>query len=96
VYTFKVEARNSVGFSAASAELVILCGQPPDQIDPPVTYTSLPGVISVTWTKPWNGGSTITSYIIKFRTRSGESYTEETSICDGSQATTINNRICTI
>lgn len=29
-YRFKVEARNSVGYSLLSEELVILCAQPPD------------------------------------------------------------------
>jgi hypothetical protein len=36
-YTFKVEARNSVGYSAYSDPISILAAQPPDQIEPPVT-----------------------------------------------------------
>lgn len=55
-YSFKVEARNSVGYSLPSAELTILCAQPPDQPEPPVT-TTLESSIVLTWEAPWTGGS---------------------------------------
>lgn len=96
VYTFTVEARNSVGYSLPSAYLEILCAQVPDQIDPPITFTLLPGVITVQWDLPWNGGTTITSYTVEFRTNDGVHYQENTAICDGASATIINARECTI
>jgi hypothetical protein len=95
IYEFKVEARNSVGYSLVSEPISILCAQAPDQPSQPVTTSSLSDII-ITWDEPWTGGSIITSYVITFMHSDGLTYSEETSICDGSLAGTVSDRICTI
>jgi hypothetical protein len=81
-YNFKVEARNSVGYSPASAEFEILAAQPPSKPDAPIT-TANGGNIIVTWTAPFHGGSAITGYRILFRHDDGVSFSENAAICDG-------------
>jgi hypothetical protein len=94
-YEFKVEARNSVGFSLLSASFTILCAQPPDQPTSPVTSESASNVI-LTWDAPYNGGSDILSYMISFQHSDLTTYSEDITICDGSQAGVILTRSCTI
>ena len=94
-YSFKVEARNTVGYSLYSEVLTILCAQPPDQIDPPTTVESSSQVI-LTWDAPWNGGAQITAYQVKFLQSDDSTYTESTSLCDGSLSATITSRTCII
>ena len=48
------------------------------------------------WSAPYNGGSAITSYKIMFRTDDGISFVEDTSICDGTIASVVALRSCTI
>lgn len=62
-YRFKVESRNSVGYSPLSSAVSIIASQIPDQPAAPVT-ADLGSDVVVTWTAPWNGGATITSYVI--------------------------------
>lgn len=65
-YKFRVEARNSVGYSLASVPFAIIASQVPDKPDAPTT-TRVESTIVVTWSAPqFNGGATITSYIINF------------------------------
>jgi len=94
-YKFKVEARNSVGYSLPSQELMILCAQPPDQPLPPVTTRSESEVI-LKWDAPWNGGSDILSYTVSFMHSDGQTFTVDTSMCDGSLTEIIASRTCTI
>lgn len=94
-YKFKVEALNSVGYSIPSASLEILCAQPPDKPSAPTTSFSQLSVV-VAWDAPYNGGSQILSYSIKFRQSDGTTYTEDTTICNGGLLATVNARSCTI
>jgi len=55
-YRFKVEARNSVGYSLKSTEYAILAAQPPNKPATPVTSISGLNVL-VSWTAPYDGGS---------------------------------------
>jgi hypothetical protein len=50
----------------------------------------------VTWSAPWNGGSTITSYTITFLESDGVTYSELTAYCDGSLGSIVTSRTCTI
>lgn len=62
-YVFKVAARNSVGLSALSNQVKILAAQIPDVPTAPTT-TVQGDDVKITWTKPYTGGSEITSYVI--------------------------------
>jgi hypothetical protein len=95
IYKFRVEARNSVGYSATSTAFSILAAQPPTKPSAPVT-TASEGNIVVSWTAPYNGGSTITSYSIFFRHNDELTFTESPTICDGTQSTVISERACTV
>lgn len=65
-YRFRVEARNSVGHSLASTPFAIIASQIPDKPAAPTT-ARVDSTIVVTWAAPqFDGGATITSYIIKF------------------------------
>jgi hypothetical protein len=70
-YTFQVKARNSVGYSNPSASTTILAARQPDVPDLPgvaAPSTKISGSnIIVTWSTPYNGGASITSYLIQFR-----------------------------
>ena len=65
VYKFKVEARNSVGYSLESAEVEILAAQVPDQPSAPTTTQSGPNMI-VKWSMPYNGASVVFAYQVEF------------------------------
>jgi hypothetical protein len=62
-YKFRVEARNSVGFSLPSVEVTILCAQVPDKPTAPTT-TQSSDRLDVSWAAPGDGGADITAYKI--------------------------------
>lgn len=62
---------------------------------PPATTFSGTSV-TVTWTAPWNGGSSITSYTISFLQSDGVTYTENKLLCNGTQASVVSARSCTM
>jgi hypothetical protein len=72
-YKFKVEARNSVGYSLQSQELSVLAAQPPDKPAAPITSFSGLSVV-VTWLPPYNGGTPIISYKVLFKYGDGVTY----------------------
>lgn len=60
-YKFKVEARNSFGYSDYSSELIVLSGFVPFTPDAPTTRVSGAHVV-IEWTEPTSNGSPIVSY----------------------------------
>lgn len=52
--------------------------------------------VVVSWTAPWNGGSQITKYLIEFKYIDGTLFGSELTSCDGSMATAVMARTCTI
>lgn len=86
-YTFRVIARNSVGYSDYSDPITILAAQIPDQPEAPTTsivpVSFLNDNLRIEWLAPNNRGYHITSYIIKIRTSDGVSFTEDVVDCDG-------------
>lgn len=76
-YTFKVQARNSVGFGVFCAEITILAAQIPDQPLAPTTAVLSNGLdLAVNWMAPDDGGSPITAYFIEIQGLDGEWYEE--------------------
>lgn len=68
LYKFKVQARNAVGISDFSSELVVRAARIPD-VPTDVTTTAdkidvIMSRIFFTWTAPYDGGSAITSYTV--------------------------------
>ncbi len=62
-YQFKVESRNSYGYSAYSDSITLLCAYKPD---PPasVTTTNSDNQVTVQWSAPVVNGSPIIAYKI--------------------------------
>ncbi len=76
----------------------ILAASKPDT--PVAPSTAIGGTLSspdvvVTWTEPTTNGSAISSYKIYFKKADG-SYAQEQTNCDGSGATIVANKSCTI
>jgi hypothetical protein len=94
-YNFKVEARNSVGYSLLSDPVAILCAQPPDQPASP-TVSSQDSNIIITWNAPYDGGTPILSYKILVLLDDGLTYLYEPNLCDGADPTIVSTRSCTI
>jgi len=67
-YAFKIDARNSVGYSQISLPSSILCARVPDAPSSLADDTSLTTdlQIGITWAEPFNGGSEILDYQISY------------------------------
>lgn len=66
IYAFKVEARNTIGYSTKSAEFSIRAAAVPDTPAAPTTAINSDQVV-ISWIAPHHGGSAILSYTITFR-----------------------------
>jgi hypothetical protein len=62
-YKFMVTAKNQVGPSAPTY-LTVIAAAKPSKPEPPTAINSLANVL-ISWLEPANGGSPITSYIVK-------------------------------
>jgi hypothetical protein len=93
-YTFKVQARNSFGFSTYSSSLATLCAFVPKKTVAPVSTISTNTVV-LTWTAPYNNGSPITSYTIGIADSNGDYITSITG-CDGTSSTVISSTSCIV
>jgi hypothetical protein len=94
-YAFKVQARNTVGYGELSAEHSILAAQLPDQPSAPTTAIDGDNVV-ITWALTDYRGSPITSYTIKIRESDELTFTETLPTCDGTQATIVDTRTCSV
>jgi hypothetical protein len=92
-YKFKVQARNSVGYSDLTDEIAILAAQIPAQPTKPTTWISGLSVV-VGWQTPDSGGSAITSYIVRIRNQDGSTYEDVT--CDQTVQDVVINTACTV
>lgn len=94
-YNFKVEARNSVGYSNLSTARSIIASQIPDTPNAPVTERFESSII-VDWTDPeFNGGADITSYVIRFKRADG-GFSTLLASCDGSDSVIRSATKCTV
>ena len=64
LYTFKVQARNSVGYSLDSSTITIRAARIPDAPANVLTTTVESTVVVVSWDAPYDGGSDILYYHI--------------------------------
>jgi len=94
-YEFKVESRNSYGYSAYSSTTSLLCAYIPD---PPatVTTTNTNDQVTVSWSDPVANGQAVHAYRFYVLQSDGVTYTEETTDCDGTNASVVSSRQCTI
>jgi hypothetical protein len=64
IYKFKVQTRTAYGYSEDSAELYVKAARIPD-VPSNVSTSQLGSSVVISWTAPYNGGSSITSYEIQ-------------------------------
>jgi hypothetical protein len=77
-YAFKVQSRNSVGFSSDSTELSALAAKLPDTpitlVNDPATTTAYQ--VGLTWSDgTYNGGSPVIDYQVSLTEASSSTYT---------------------
>ena len=63
-------------------------------VAPASTISSLNTVVS--WTAPYNGGHTISSYTILLLASDGTTFVEDKSLCDGTDPTVVSQQRCTV
>ena len=93
-YKFKIEARNSYGYSVYSEVVSILCATSPSRPDVPTTTVDGNEVI-VEWEAPADNGTPITAYQIFFR-KSDDTYQTELTSCDGTNADVVAFTQCIV
>ena len=94
-YNFKVEARNSVGYSGESIELGILAATVPGQ--PSIPSTSISDAnVAISWAVPDDGSAPILGYVILIRQEDGITFTEDSVNCDGSNASIVSAHACAV
>jgi hypothetical protein len=79
--------------------LILAAREPdiPDLPGVPAPTTKISGSnIIVTWSKPYYGGSSITSYVIQFRQNDNTTFTVDLVDCDGSQSGYLTSTTCTV
>lgn len=95
IYEFKIESRNSYGYSELSDPITLLAAFKPDAPITVGTANYLNQVV-VTWSMPVTNGSPITGYRIYIQEHNSGAFTQESVECDGTLTTTINDRTCSI
>jgi len=93
-YKFKIEARNTYGYSVYSNELSILCATVPSVPATP-TNSNILNQVKFDWTAPAENGLAITSYTVLIRS-SDNQYTEILDYCNGALASIMSTTECTI
>jgi hypothetical protein len=95
-YQFKVSARNAVGSSPQSSAFSIVAANVPSQ--PAAPTTALEGGqtnVIVSWTLPFNGGSSITAYKVYVQA-ADLTWQQDNTNCNGSNGAIASARQCTI
>lgn len=88
-YQFKVQARNSYGYSSDSLDFNVLCASAPDSPEDVVTAVIIDKA-RFTWSTPANNGATITGYKVYIREHlSDDVYSLENAECDGTASSVI-------
>jgi fibronectin type 3 domain-containing protein len=84
-YSFRVSAVNGIGTSSPSTTSVeFVSASVPSAIASAPTLVASPGVVTLTWTPPSNGGSALTTAEVQYSTNGGSTWTNYTSSIDTS------------
>jgi hypothetical protein len=95
-YTFAVKSRNIVGLSTVSQAITLVaCEEPDTPPTPMTTIDEVANTITISWQKPSENGTPITSYTILIRSGDLETYMDNLSDCDGSKTEILSARQCT-
>jgi hypothetical protein len=94
-YVFKIQSRNSYGFSVDSDEFSVLCASVPAIPTAPITTIDA-NMAVITWSTPATNGSPILGYKVYIRHHDLVTYTLESVECDGTDATIISDTTCQI
>lgn len=98
LYTFKVQARNAVGYSADSPTVSIRAASLPGTPSAPTTTVNGDNV-DIAWDVSGtdsDGGSPITAYTILIRHTDGVTFSEDTANCDASQSAIRDAKTCSV
>ncbi len=92
-YTFRVSATNAVGTSSASSTTTATPAAVPDA---PTSLAATPGnvQVSLTWTAPSGNGSSITDYVVEYKTSAATSFStfaDGTSTATSATVTSLSN-----
>jgi hypothetical protein len=92
-YEFKVESRNSYGYSDFSEVLTLLAAFKPEA---PVSVTTsiANDKVIIAWSEPINNGSPITGYRLFIREHLSDIYSEESVECVGTSESVVSARTC--
>lgn len=94
-YSFKVKARNTVGFSLESSVTSILAAQIPDQPVLETRMSDLADEVVIEWTVI-DRGSPITSVQVWIRESDGLTFTTESTYCVSNDATVLSAMSCSV
>lgn len=95
-YKFKVESKNSFGYSTTfSNEVTILQAVEPETPTAPVTSVLADKVI-INWDAPYWNGAEVTTYRIFVQASSGGFISAPSSGCDGTDTFVVENTQCTV
>jgi hypothetical protein len=94
-YEFKIESRNSYGYSSDSDVLTLFCAF---IADAPLTVTTsnVNELVSISWSDPVSNGSPISAYRIYVQEHGSTTFTEVSVECVGTDSTVISSRTCSI
>ena len=82
-YSFRVSAVNGVGASSSSTSTLSLAsGSVPSAIASAPTGSATPGITTITWTPPADGGSALTSAELQYSTNGGSTWVAYTGAVD--------------
>jgi hypothetical protein len=93
-YVFYIQARNSVGYSLQSAPLTIYAAQAPDTPNAPISAIS-GDFVSIKWTIPYDGSSSITGYKILVRSYDNSTFVEN-PYCNGLTSVVVASLTCSV
>jgi hypothetical protein len=97
VYGFRVRARNIFGWGPYSLVTQIKAAREPGTPLAPVTsIDAATGHLAIDWTAPDARGDPITAYLIEISDKAGTTWKTETATCDGSSASIVAARHCTV
>ena len=94
-YVFRYRVKNIIDWSADfSPQLTIMAASKPDQ--PASVTTSIDGInVVIDWDAPSDNGATISSYVIEILDHDGN-WIQDTSYCDGADATVKADTQCSV